>query len=168
MSDGIFSAFRVSAMGLQAQRVRLDVTAANLANVETTRTESGEPYRPKTVQFTQNRTGRGALDGRRGNHSSFARILASHARHLTQTPGGNAASDGTQARLETTVVEKLQPFILEFDPTHPDADEEGIVRKPNVDPIEEMMNLMKATRAYEANATALDAAKEMISRGLEI
>jgi flagellar basal-body rod protein FlgC len=167
MSDGIFSAFRVSAMGLRAQRIRLDVAAENLANVETTRTAAGGPYRAKQVVFKA-LPGAGGLEPVKTMPVSFQELLASRERHLSAKAASPAAADVSGPTLQVQVSEIADAFVSEFDPQHPDADENGVVLKPNVDPIAEMMTLIKATRAYEANATALDAAKEMINRSLEI
>lgn len=162
MSDGIFSAFRVSAMGLRAQRIRLDVAAENLANAETTRTPEGGPYRPKTVSFGAIRSARPRPTG----SASFRELLAEQAQRagvLAPTPAA-----GPGVGLDVRVGEVADPFITEYAPEHPDADADGVLTRPNVDPLSEMMTLIKATRAYEANATALDAAKEMMNRALDI
>lgn len=164
MSDGIFSSFRISAMGLRAQRIRLDVAAENLANAETTRTAEGGPYRPKAVSFSTRSVDRPRPGG---NAPSFRQLLAEQQGGresvLSPTPA-SAPGIGIDVR----VGEVRDPFVSEYDPNHPDADENGVVMRPNVDGVTEMMTLMKATRAYEANATALDAAKEMMNRALDI
>ncbi len=165
MSDGIFSSFRISAMGLRAQRIRLDVAAENLANAETTRTPAGGPYRPKTVSFTTQTVDRPRPGS--GAGPSFRQLLAA------QQGGRESVLSPTPAScpgigLDVLVGEVRDPFISEYDPNHPDADENGVVMRPNVDGITEMRTLMKATRAYEENATALDAAKEMVNRALDI
>ncbi len=165
MSDGIFSSFRISAMGLRAQRIRLDVAAENLANAETTRTPEGGPYRPKVVSFVTQRIERPRPGG--GGGVSFRQLLDAQQGEresaLSPTP---ASAPGIG--LDVVVGEMRDPFVSEYAPNHPDADENGVVQRPNVDGITEMMTLMKATRAYEANATALDAAKEMMNRALDI
>ncbi len=169
MSDGIFSSFRVSAMGLRAQRIRLDVAAENLANIETTRTPEGGPYRPQTTVFRAGAGPKAAWGSAKKGAVSFRQLLATHERHLE---GGGAPAPPTPAAagpsLDVQVTEVAEPFTSEFNPQHPDADETGVVLKPNVDPIGEMLTLIKATRAYEANATALDAAKQMLNRALDI
>ena len=167
MTNGIFSAFRVSASGLRAQRIRLDVAAENLANMETTRTSAGEPYRPKRAVFQLADSGRNSYGPARRGGPSFRDLLS---RESGQMPlGGAPAGDPNAPRIVDVRIEDVQtPFVERLDPDHPDADENGILRMPNVDPITEMMTLIKATRAYEANATALDAAKDMLSRSLDI
>ena len=167
MSDGIFTAFRVSAQGLRAQRMRLDLIAENMANAETTRTAEGGPYRPKEMIFTAKSSGN-LLAPRRKGADSFQEILHAHKRHFSSGLEAGKNSGARAARLEVSVEERADAVISEYDPGHPDADEEGMVLKPNVDPVREMMNLIAATRAYEANATVLDTAKQMLNRALEI
>ena len=167
MSDGIFTAFRVSAQGLRAQRMRLDMIAENMANAETTRTPEGGPYRPKEMVFSAKSAGN-LLAPRRGGGESFQEILHAHARHFSSAREAGEASGVRAVGLEVSIHERADAVISEYDPGHPDADEEGVVLKPKVDPVREMMNLIAATRAYEANATVLDAAKQMLSRALEI
>ncbi len=169
MSEGIFSAFRVSAMGLRAQRMRLDVAAENIANAETTRTPEGGPYRPKSVSFQATEVRRPRPQGAQA--VSFRSLLKAQESGI----GGQAESvlsptPATAGRinLDVRITEVREPFVSEYAPNHPDADEDGMLLRPNVDPINEMMTLIKATRAYEANATTLEAAKEMLNRALDI
>lgn len=167
MSDGIFTAFRVSAQGLRAQRMRLDLIAENMANAETTRTPEGGPYRPKEMIFSAKSSGN-LLAPRRKSAGSFQEILNAHSRHFSSSQEAAGSSGMQSSVLEISIEERSDAVISEYDPGHPDADEEGIVQKPNVDPVREMMNLIAATRAYEANATVLDTAKQMLNRALEI
>jgi len=167
MSDGIFTAFRVSAQGLRAQRMRLDLIAENMANAETTRTPEGGPYRPKEMVFTSKSSGN-LLAPRRKSPESFQEILHAHSRHFSSSMEVESGDAAKASQLEVSVEERADAVISEYDPGHPDADEEGMVLKPNVDPVREMMNLIAATRAYEANATVLDTAKQMLNRALEI
>jgi flagellar basal-body rod protein FlgC len=168
MSDGIFTSFRVSAMGLRAQRVRLDVAAENLANLETTRTAAGGPYRPQVAVMEMGRGTPQRLGALPSGTVSFRELLATREGHLAAGAAPPAPAPAPGPTLTVRVTERAEPFVSEYQPDHPDADEDGMVLRPNVDPIQEMMTLIKATRAYEANATALDAAKEMLNRALEI
>jgi flagellar basal-body rod protein FlgC len=170
-SDGIFSSLRVSASGLRAQRTRLDVTAENLANMETTRSADGGPYRPKRAVFQVAEQGRASFVSTRGRGPTFRQLLASQRGHMKARSGPGSSpvpGSGISRHVGVRIEEIDTPFIERYEPDHPDADETGIVRLPNVEPVSEMMNLIKATRAYEANATAMDAAKEMLSRSLDI
>lgn len=136
----------ISASGLTAQRLRLDVISQNIANVNTTRTQSGGPYRRKAVIFED-----------KNEHQPFAQVLANSRQ--AQAKGGVRVS-----RIE----EDASPFIMNYDPGHPDADEEGYVAMPNVNIVSEMVNMISASRSYEANVTAMNAAKSMAVKALEI
>ena len=140
----IFSAMNISATGMTAQRVRMDVISQNLANVNTTRNDSGTTYRRQTVVM-------GAQTSR-----EFASAL-NQALGLT----------GTGVKV-THIVEDMSDLRMVYEPTHPDADENGYVHYPNVNSVTEMTNLIDASRAYEANAAAFNAAKTMAMKGLEL
>ncbi len=167
MSDGIFSSFKISAMGLRAQRIRLDVASENLANAETTRTPEGGPYRPKAVTFSALPVDR-PRPGGVGSGISFRDLLAAQGPDAGDSTLSPTPASGPGIGLDVMVGEVRDPFVSEYAPNHPDADENGILMRPNVDAVGEMMTLIKATRAYEANATALDAAKDMLNRALDI
>lgn len=138
-------AFAISASGLDAQRARLAVISSNLANVQSTRTPEGGPYRRRDVVFSAAPVGE--------------RFDAALSQHLEDAERGVEVS---------AVVVDPRPFKTLFDPSHPDADADGYVRYPNVNPMEEMVNMMSALRSYEANVTALNATKTMAIKALEI
>ena len=138
------TAFAISASGLRAQRLRMDVIAANLANAQSTRTPEGGPYRRRDV----------VLEAVPQNES-FDDMLAS----------GGAATEAV--KVARVVADTRPPQIL-FDPGHPDANAEGYVAMPNVNVVTEMVDLMSATRAYEANVTALNATKRVLEAALDI
>lgn len=147
----IFNSFNSSASALTAQRLRMDVTSANMANAQTTRAtinENGdyEAYRRKMV----------VLEPKQGSFQSFL--------HKASNEGRNKQSGVRVAR----IIEDQEPFKVEYNPTHPDANEAGYIELPNVDPLKEMIDLMSATRSYEANITSLNASKDMLLRALEI
>lgn len=148
----LFHGFHISASGLTANRLRMDVVSSNIANANTTRARlvDGEwvPYRRKSVAFTQS----GA--------SPFEQQLQS----AMQREDSAKVSGVSVARIEGDPA----PFTPSYDPTHPDADENGYVQLPNVNLIKEMVDLMSATRSYEANVTALNASKNMFMKALEI
>jgi len=135
---GSFSSFDISASGIFAQRVRMDVIANNIANAESTRTADGEPYRRQTVSF---------------------RALYEDAAGRQMVPAG-VRVDG--------IFEDPTDYRLVYYPGHPDADASGYVKMPNVNVVEEMVDMVSATRAYEANVAALNAAKSMISTAIEL
>ncbi len=148
---GIFSSFSINASGLTAERYRMDVIAENIANSETTRTEDGTPYVRKVVTFQE----------RQNPIASFSSMLAS-TRSKYNRFAGNGVKVGGLYKDETTEMKMV------YDPSHPDADENGYVWYPNVDIVTEMTNLIDASRAYEANATAFNTSKQMALKGLEI
>lgn len=144
---GFFSSLDISASGLTAQRVRMDTISQNIANVNTTRTADGTPYRRKEVVFEE-----------RTNSDSFASALSSASERLY----------GGQGVRVTEIIEDPTDFKKVYDPGHPDADENGYVSMPNVDVVTEMVNMISATRSYEANVTAANATKSMAVKALEI
>lgn len=138
----IFSSMRINASGLTAERLRMDTVSSNIANANATRTEDGGPYRRKIAVFQEN------LE-----------------RELSNTGGHKLKSNGVKA---VGIVEDQSPLRKVYDPEHPDANEEGYVEMPNVNILNEMIDMMVATRAYEANTTALNASKSMYLKALEI
>ncbi|MGE4213296.1 MAG: flagellar basal body rod protein FlgC [Anaerotignaceae bacterium] len=141
------SAMNISASALTAQRMRLDIAAENIANVNTTRTESGEPYRRKMVVFEPI------------GQSNFQAVLNRTKRLRT--------TDQKGVRV-TEIIEDTREFKMVYNPSHPDADENGYVQMPNVDLLKETVDSMEATRAYDANVTAFNAIKNMATKGLDV
>ncbi|MFJ5765169.1 flagellar basal body rod protein FlgC [Lysinibacillus sp. NPDC093210] len=149
----IFHGMNTTASALTAQRLRMDVISSNMANVDTTRAKQvngeWEPYRRKSVTFSS----------QEGRFSNFLNVAI----------GKNAKSGVGNGVKVTQIKEDTEtPFKLVYDPTHPDADADGYVSMPNVDPLKEMVDLMSATRSYEANITVLNANKSMLTKALEI
>jgi len=145
---GIFNAINLNATGLTAQRLRMDVIAKNIANASTTRTENGLPYRRQVVIFEEN-----------CRNKAFSQFLSEESRRLFLKDGGVKVKG---------IVDDKSPFKRIYDPGHPDADAEGYVLMPNVDAVVEMVNMISAARAYEANVTALNATKGIAQKALEI
>ena len=140
-----FSAMRIASTGMTVQRTRMNVTTSNLANVETTRTEEGGAYKRRT-----------AIVAAVPLSETFDEILGD--RLHDQTHGAEVSaieSDATEGRLA-------------YDPEHPDANAEGYVEYPNVNVVSEMVNMLTASRSYEANVTAIKAVKAMANSALEI
>lgn len=160
---GLLVAFDLSASGLTAMRRKMDATAANIANAETTRTAAGGPYRRQIVVQKENpRQGafvdhldRSVIDLRRTN-----------SRHLQQKL--TLLDDPRRVPTTDTVTETSDAVRYEYMPGHPDADADGFVALPDIDILAEMVDLMISSRAFEANATALEAAKSMAQRALEL
>ena len=149
----IFHSLNTSASALTAQRMRMDVISSNMANIDTTRGKmvDGEwqPYRRKSVTFQP----------REGQFSSM--LNAAMGKQIKGSAGYGVTVSRIKEDTET-------PFKLVFDPSHPDANDEGYVSMPNVDPLREMIDLMSATRSYEANVTVINANKSMLMKALEI
>ncbi|HEY4600131.1 MAG TPA: flagellar basal body rod protein FlgC [Cerasibacillus sp.] len=145
----IFTGFNASASALTAQRLRMDVVSSNLANSHTTRATVNaqgeyEPYRRKLVHMTPTKS-----------FKSF----------LQRATDSNDVTQGVRVQ---RIVTDQTPFKMVYRPEHPDANENGYVEMPNIDPLKEMVDLMSATRSYEANITALNASKGMLMKTLEI
>lgn len=140
-----FDAIQTSSSGLTAQRLRMNLVSNNLANVDTTRTEQGGPYRRKEPIFASTPV-----------QSSFKDVLKTELK-------GNP----TEVTVTEIIDDNRKP-LLHYDPLHPDADPQGFVEKPNIIIMEEMVNMMTASRSYEANVTAISTSKNMILKALEI
>ncbi len=138
----VFSSLRISASGLSAQRMRLDVIASNIANAETTRTENGGPYVRKVVSFKEN----------------LETVLS----------GEGASKKLNGVKVSKISEDKSSEFTTVYDPSNPDADENGNVTYPNVNILNEMVDLIAASRAYEANVTVMESEKQMAMKALQI
>ncbi|MDP4083030.1 MAG: flagellar basal body rod protein FlgC [Bacillota bacterium] len=147
----IFQSMNTTASALTAQRLRMDVISSNMANMDTTHGKlvdgKWEPYRRKSVVFQPK-------DG------SFSSAL--------QTAIGSSDSAGNGVMVSSIQEDTSTPFKMVYDPSNPDANKDGYVELPNVDPLREMVDLMSATRSYEANVTVLNATKGMMMKALEI
>jgi len=143
--SSFFKSMSISSSGLAAQRLRMNVLSANLANAQTTRTDEGGPYQRRDVVFSAVPTGRAFEDFLDGTHNTQLRKVEVVAVHKDQAAPRRV-----------------------LDPSHPDADKDGYVEMPNVQVMSEMVNMITATRSYEANATALNDAKQMALKALEI
>ncbi len=139
-----FDSLSISSTGLAAQRLRMNLISSNMANVNTTKTETGEPYKRKDVIFEAVST------------PNFQEELQSQ---LDAQAGGVKIS---------RIIEDEKPFVEKYDPGHPDADENGFIQLPNVNIIEEMVNMISASRSFEANTTAIRATKDMAGMALDI
>lgn len=145
----MFSAFNISATGMTAQRYRMDIISQNVANAYTTRTKDGTPYRRQVVTFAE-----------KPGQTTFSHIL----RRATYSHGYS----GNGVKVSGLFEDHETEMNMVYDPSHPDADENGYVSYPNVSIITEMTNMIDASRAYEANSTAFNASKSMAMKGLEI
>jgi flagellar basal-body rod protein FlgC len=144
MIMGFLSGMNISGSGLTAQRMRMDIIAENIANVDTTRGPDGQPYTRKYVVFEERGT-------------NFSEVMQ------------NSLMSGTEGGVRVAEIGKdASPYQLVYDPNHPDANEDGYVEMPNVDITQEMVDMISAYRSYEANVTAFNAYKDMAVKSLEI
>lgn len=141
----IFNSINISTSALTAEKTRIDIIAKNMANVNTTRSTGGMPYRRQMAVFEENKD------------RSFA----------NQLKNSMTKFNGKGVKI-SKIVEDDAPFKLVYEPGHPDADENGYVKMPNVDIMKEMVDLISAQRSYDANITAINASKSMLSKALEI
>ncbi|HOV91236.1 MAG TPA: flagellar basal body rod protein FlgC [Syntrophorhabdaceae bacterium] len=140
---GILDILKISASGLRAQRIRMETIATNLANIHTTRTDEGGPYAKKEVVF--------------------------RTTDLNETQGfGKVLSERIEGVKVEEIAKSSKEFEKVYDPGHPDADKEGYVIYPNVNLMEEMADMVSATRSYEANINVINTTKEMFIKTLEI
>ncbi len=147
----LFGALAVSASGMDAQRVRAELITENLANADTTRTPQGGPYRRKDAVFTSASMSTGASFG-----ESFAQAMSG---------GSNRSLEGVSvSRINIDETDPERRYL----PGHPDADPQGYVAFPKISPAEEMVDLMAASRGYQANVTAIASVKDMIARSIEL
>lgn len=140
-----FDALNISSSGLSAQRLRMNLISANLANINTTRTKAGGPYRRKDPVFAAEAPAAPFRDMLRNRQKEFLKEVS-----------------------VVGIVEDARQPIKKYDPTHPDADDNGYVAMPNINLMEEMVNMISATRSYEAGVTAIQSAKDMALKALEI
>ncbi len=164
-SIGIMPSIDISATGLSVTRRKMNTIASNIANVETTRTEDGGPYKRREYNFIE---GEGFPGAPFFSKNNFGRLLTTNTKHLqerfTRVPEDRNLLHGVKGDL---VISEDEPIRV-FDPGHPDADESGYVLLPNINVVEEMVDLIVASRAYEANLTVLNAEKKMVKDALEI
>ena len=148
---GLFDAIDVAGTGLSAERLRMDVTAGNLANAQTTQGANGQPYRRREV----------VLQEAQADGQSFGSMLD------TAVAGAPSSSPANGVQVAGIVEDQTPPRRV-YDPGHPDADAQGYVSLPNVNPVTEMVDLISASRSYEANVTSMQTAKTLFSKTLEL
>lgn len=142
----LFQSFNINASGMTAQRFRMDVISENVANVNTTRTEDGTPYRRKIVSFAEK------------DVTPFSKVLENTRESYL----------GNGVKVYSVSEDTKTDYIMKYDPSHPDADENGYVSYPNVNIVTEMTNMIDASRSYEANVTAFQTSKAIAMKGLEL
>ncbi|OIO67412.1 MAG: flagellar basal body rod protein FlgC [Zetaproteobacteria bacterium CG1_02_53_45] len=146
MANDLLSSMHISASGMSAQRTRMDIVAENIANAESTRTPEGGPYRRRQVVFQAS-----------PEQQQFSGIFNS-----------SFANDRHQSVKAAYVAQDPTPFRQVYDPSHPDANAQGVVNLPNVNSVEEMVDMNSAARSFEANVTTMEASKRMFLKSLEL
>ncbi len=165
MISGIFRAIEISSSGLSAQRQKMNVVSENIANAQTTRTADGGPYKRQRVQFKED-----------PDYAPFGKVLNRASVSMRRTKSGHMVNpyrkstqrDNVSPVDAKTFVDPNQEPRRVFDPSHPDADAEGYVAMPDVNIVTEMVDMMIASRGYEANITAVESAKRMAQRALNL
>ena len=160
----LFGMMDTSGGAMEAERMRAEVVAANMANAETTRTASGGPYHRQMVVFAANPGDPNFLDSMESASASGATTTLRNLQARAM-PGGETIAPGVQI---AAVVEDPSPPLRRYDPGHPDAGPDGYVAYPDINPLTEMVDLMGATRAYGLNGSAVQAEKSMITTALNI
>ncbi|UCE67768.1 MAG: flagellar basal body rod protein FlgC [Candidatus Zixiibacteriota bacterium] len=163
--SGIFGIFQISGSGLSGQRKKLNAVAENIANVETTRTPEGGPYRRKQVVFKESLK-LGSFT--QSLKSAVTRLVRTDEKHMSLSKKGISSKNDIPSVGSEEMKIEPDSFKMVYDPTHPDADESGYVAMPDINIISEMVDMMAATRAYEANVSAVKAAKAMYKEALNI
>ncbi|MDX8404792.1 MAG: flagellar basal body rod protein FlgC [Mariprofundus sp.] len=146
MANDLLNSMHISASGMSAQRTRMDVISENIANAESTRTSEGGPYRRRQVVFQSVSPGQ-----------PFSHVFNS-----------NFQSDSRQSVKAAYIAQDKTPFREVYDPSHPDADGNGMVKMPNVNAVEEMVDMNAAARSFESNVTTMEASKRMFLKSLEL
>jgi flagellar basal-body rod protein FlgC len=156
----LFTAFRISHDGLSSQRTRLNTVASNLANINTTRTEEGGPYKKKMPVFEANKLEEIFPENEDNdiNESMFDNDLNDIVNE------GNSVSS---VKINSIEEDKKPPRMV-YEPNHPDANKDGYVAYPNIDPVMEMVDLISTTRSYEANVSVVDSIKKMATQAISI
>lgn len=160
--ERIFNSLNISATGMSLQRQRMDTISQNIANSETTRTDEGGPYRR---QFVVSRVKEPEVFPKFIENE--IRLERTDASHYEDEPIEDETPVPSGTEVAEVAVDPSPPRLV-YDPTHPDANEQGYVAKPNINVVTEMVDMIASARAYEANLTALNAAKEMNKQAMEI
>jgi flagellar basal-body rod protein FlgC len=165
----LFGVLETSGSAMEAERMRAEVVAANMANAETTRTADGTPYRRQMVVFAANPVDPNFLDSMQNAAGQNNQPLLANGAPAPPPLLGNPMQEGVSTGVHITqVIEDPSAPLKRYDPGHPDAGPDGYVSYPNINPITEMVDLMGATRAYGLNGSAVQAEKGMITSALDI
>ena len=161
--SNFLSSFDISGYGLSAQRTRVDVISSNIANAQTTRTEEGGPYRRKEVVFKAINFNDAINKAINGETNS-----AKYEDPLDEGQAGSKVNPAIMSVLVDKISRDDKEPMMKYDPSHPDADANGYVAYPNINPVVEMADLVEATRSYQANVAAFESAKNMATSAISL
>jgi len=164
----IFKSMGISANGLQVQKSVLEIISMNIANSQTTRSASGEPYRRRRIQIYSNHIHPQFSITLSRKLQNISNLYITHPKHFKDMELQKREVFQEDPIIQAIAFQDDRPFQIIYDPSHPDANHEGFVLLPNINIIEEMVDMMRAVRSYEANITAFNAAKSMALKALEI
>ena len=175
---GLFDGYNIAASGMSAQRTRVNVISSNIANAKTTHTEDGGPYKKKNVIFSEI-----LLDSQKQNQSNNTNIFSSSTNDLkllqtnkshqnglnpSNSSNQNSAKSAISSVGITEIEDSKKSVVMRYEPEHPDANKDGYVAYPNINPVVEMVDLIEAMRSYEANVNAFTTQKKIDSKTLDI
>ena len=163
--SGLLNAIDVSSRGLSIQRSKMNVVAENIANAETTKTEKGGPYRRQQIAVSEQKVNTSFNSHLKKAGLKLSNTSSGHMSSKTHAIKGNAEMSDVNMKV---VEDGVDSFKLVHDPSHPDADADGYVKYPDVEVVTEMVDMMAASRAYEANTVAISTAKKMAEQALDI
>ena len=163
--SGLLNAIDISSKGLSVQRSKMNVVAENIANAETTKTEKGGPYRRQQVAVSENKVSTSFNSHLKKAGLKLSNTSKGHMSSRVHTIKGNAEISDVNMKI---IEDGAENFKLVHDPSHPDADADGYVKYPDVEVVTEMVDMMAASRAYEANTVAISTAKKMAEQALDI
>lgn len=162
--SGIFRALEISSSGMTVQRQKMDAVSENIANVDTSRTEKGGPYQRRRIVVSETTERPSFSSAMKRAHGKLVRTHSKHIDGITRS-GNRQETPQVEGK---NIVDAASSFKLIFDPSHPEANEEGYVQMPDIEIINEMVDMISANRAYEANIAAISTAKRMINEAMEI
>lgn len=163
--SGLLNAIDISSKGLSIQRSKMNVVAENIANAETTKTEKGGPYRRQQIAVSEDKKSTSFNSQLKKAGLKLQRTSSGHIPSRVHTIKGNAQVSDVNMKV---IEDGADSFKLVHDPSHPDADSDGYVKYPDVEVVTEMVDMMAASRAYEANTVAISTAKKMAEQALDI
>ena len=163
--DGIFSSIEISGSGMSVQRRKMNVVAENIANAETVKTDDGGPYRRKRVAVSSDSE---KIPFKTILNRSQATMARTHNMHFPATASAKNSYEKVVSARSQDIEAGEDAYRLIYDPSHPEANEDGYVKMPDIEVVNEMVDMISANRAYEANAMAISASKEMLKNALDI